>query len=219
MHFPPVTNPTNHVPGRLPVVIVAEGDIVDDALVSLVESFGFPAITVTPGSPAIPGALALIVRAPQRISWARTTAPHRDTPIICFGATTSLDDRPSIPTRARSRGARGARFFWFKANSPTAAAGLHTLLTGFQEDLPSPTRIHVTGRECEVLRTYTLGATLRQTSQIHHVAESTVREHYRRVARRYCEAGRPVGNKAQLLLALMADGWIASTEAETDISA
>ena len=66
----------------------------------------------------------------------------------------------------------------------------------------------LTEREREILQTYSLGATLRETSQKHQIAESTVREHYRRVVRRYEEAGRPIGNKAQLLLEFMADGWV-----------
>ncbi|MEZ5212137.1 helix-turn-helix transcriptional regulator [Gordonia sp. (in: high G+C Gram-positive bacteria)] len=63
-------------------------------------------------------------------------------------------------------------------------------------------------REREILGTYVLGATVEQTAAEHYVAGSTVRTHYRRVTARYANAGRPVTNKAQLLLHMVADGWI-----------
>lgn len=63
-------------------------------------------------------------------------------------------------------------------------------------------------REQEVLATYVLGDTVKETAAIHFIAECTVRTHYRRVTRRYEDAGRPVANKSQLLLAMVADGWL-----------
>ncbi|GAA4670336.1 LuxR C-terminal-related transcriptional regulator [Gordonia humi] len=69
-------------------------------------------------------------------------------------------------------------------------------------------RVQMTRREQEVLATYVLGATVRETADLHYIAECTVRTHYRRVSRRYEEIGRPIANKAQLLLAMVADGWL-----------
>ncbi|WP_226995699.1 helix-turn-helix transcriptional regulator [Gordonia phthalatica] len=73
---------------------------------------------------------------------------------------------------------------------------------------PSIEPVTVSSREQEVLATYVLGDTVRETATHHHIAESTVRTHYRRVARRYEAAGRPIANKAQLLLAMVSDGWL-----------
>ncbi|UQE75020.1 LuxR family transcriptional regulator [Gordonia sp. PP30] len=70
------------------------------------------------------------------------------------------------------------------------------------------TRIQLSAREREILTTYVLGATVEEAAAEHFVATSTVRTHYRRVTARYVAAGRPVANKAQLLLRLIADGWI-----------
>ncbi|GED95968.1 hypothetical protein nbrc107697_00070 [Gordonia crocea] len=57
--------------------------------------------------------------------------------------------------------------------------------------------------------TYTLGTTVRDTARQHFITENTVRSHFRRVMRRYRDAGRPVTNKSQLLIQLIADGWVA----------
>ncbi len=69
-------------------------------------------------------------------------------------------------------------------------------------------RVRISRREREVLSTYVLGATVEETADEHFVAASTVRTHYRRATQRYCDAGRPVLNKTQLLLQMIADGWI-----------
>ncbi|MBM7368797.1 helix-turn-helix transcriptional regulator [Gordonia hydrophobica] len=73
---------------------------------------------------------------------------------------------------------------------------------------PAPQPVPLSPREQEVLATYVLGATVAETAEIHFIAECTVRTHYRRVTRRYDDAGRPVTNKAQLLLAMVSDGWL-----------
>jgi len=69
-------------------------------------------------------------------------------------------------------------------------------------------RVAMSPREQEVLATYVLGATVAETAAEHFIAECTVRTHYRRVSRRYEQSGRAVANKAQLLLAMVADGWL-----------
>ncbi|WP_345312709.1 LuxR C-terminal-related transcriptional regulator [Gordonia alkaliphila] len=75
--------------------------------------------------------------------------------------------------------------------------------------LGAPTgRVQISRREREVLTTYVLGATVDETADEHFVAASTVRTHYRRATQRYSAAGRPVLNKTQLLLQMIADGWI-----------
>ncbi|MGB6247284.1 response regulator transcription factor [Gordonia sp. (in: high G+C Gram-positive bacteria)] len=73
---------------------------------------------------------------------------------------------------------------------------------------PTSGRTALTAREREILTTYVLGATVEETAARHFVAASTVRTHYRRVSSRYEDAGWPVANKAQLLLRMVADGWI-----------
>lgn len=75
--------------------------------------------------------------------------------------------------------------------------------------------MHLSGRELEVVVTYTLGATVRDTATKYFISESTVRSHLRRVMRRYSEADRTVSNKAQLLLELMADGWVERSQLMT----
>lgn len=73
---------------------------------------------------------------------------------------------------------------------------------------PSAGRVALSVREREILTTYVLGATVEETAAEHFVATSTVRTHYRRVTARYTDAGWPVANKAQLLLRMVAEGWI-----------
>lgn len=69
-------------------------------------------------------------------------------------------------------------------------------------------RVHVTFREREVVGAYVLGAKVKEVADRSFIAESTVKAHYRRVAARYNAAQRPVKNKTQLLLEMLADGWI-----------
>lgn len=73
---------------------------------------------------------------------------------------------------------------------------------------PPRSAVPLSPRELEVLTTYVMGATVEDTAARHFLATSTVRTHYRRVTARYTSAGRPVTNKAQLLLQMVADGWI-----------
>lgn len=73
---------------------------------------------------------------------------------------------------------------------------------------PSVVPVDMTEREQEVLASYVLGDTVKETAAKYFIAESTVRTHYQRVTQRYEDSGRHVANKAQLLLAMLADGWL-----------
>lgn len=73
---------------------------------------------------------------------------------------------------------------------------------------PVKSRVRLSQREREVLETYTLGATVGETSAQHFISNHTVRSHYRRVTRRYRDADRPVSNKTALLKELIEDGWV-----------
>ena len=68
--------------------------------------------------------------------------------------------------------------------------------------------MRLTDRERDVMTTYVMGATVSETASKHFIAEATVRTHYQRVTRRYEEAGRAAANKSQLLVRMVADGWI-----------
>jgi DNA-binding CsgD family transcriptional regulator len=178
--------------------VVAEGDIFDAALLALVESAGHPAILVEPAQlTALRNPGALLVRSGAMLGFVRRVPSLRTVRVIFLGDGVAGHEHIRISPRA-----------------PNAEAALERALSSTVGP-PAPStpaipvnRVRVTDREREILQTYTLGATLRQTSREHQIAESTVREHYRRVARRYEEAGRPIGNKAQLLLEFMADGWV-----------
>ncbi|MBD0860755.1 helix-turn-helix transcriptional regulator [Gordonia sp. zg691] len=178
--------------------VVAEGDIFDAALVALVETSGYSAALIEPAQlPALRDPAVLLVRSAAMLGFARRLPMLRTVRVVLVGDGVAGYDHIRISPRAPD--AQGAL--------------LNALATTIGPPPPSTpvapvNRVRVTEREQEILTTYTLGATLRQTSREHQIAESTVREHYRRVVRRYEEAGRPVGNKAQLLLEFMADGWV-----------
>lgn len=84
-----------------------------------------------------------------------------------------------------------------------------TETTADQRSTAGGRRVPLTPRELEVVSTYVLGATAAQTAARHFVAKTTVKTHVNRVAARYADAGRPTANSTQLLLEMMADGWIA----------
>ncbi|MGB3604812.1 MAG: LuxR C-terminal-related transcriptional regulator [Gordonia sp. (in: high G+C Gram-positive bacteria)] len=92
-------------------------------------------------------------------------------------------------------------------NFPNASDQIRGALAQILGKAPGA-RVALSRREQEVLATYVLGETVKETAATHFIAECTVRTHYRRVTRRYDEVGRPVANKAQLLLAMVADGWV-----------
>ncbi|VFA89045.1 helix-turn-helix transcriptional regulator [Gordonia paraffinivorans] len=183
---------------RRPVAVVAEGDIYDAALVALVEGCGYDATLVEPAQlSALRNPALLIVRSAGVLNLVRRAPRLRNVQTVFVGD--GLVGRDQIRISPRAHGAE------------TALEQALATVVGppAQSSAAAPAnRVRVTEREREILKTYTLGATLRETSHIHRIAESTVREHYRRVVRRYEEAGRPIGNKAQLLVEFMADGWV-----------
>ncbi|MDH3011422.1 helix-turn-helix transcriptional regulator [Gordonia alkanivorans] len=191
------SQPHSHL--RRLAVVVAEGDLFDAALVALIEGAGYGATLVEPGQiPSLRNPAVLLVRSPGSLAKVRRASMLRNVRVVFLGDGIASRDHIRISPR-----------------SPGAESALRQALAAIvgppdQQSTPhAPAdRVRVTEREREILQTYTLGATLRETSQAHQIAESTVREHYRRVVRRYEEAGRPIGNKAQLVLEFMADGWV-----------
>ena len=200
-----MSNPASPLPGRRQpmVAIIGHRDIYDTALASLTERAGcrFDLVDINhPDRAGTDSPDAVIVRSVDGLRLARTLGGSRRLPVALLHAGyrhAAIVGDPTITAIPEC--------------APDAAGRLGRFLTGLVGEVITRTPVHVTERELEILRTYTLGATLRQTSRQHQIAESTVREHYRRVARRYEDAGLPVGNKAQMLLRLMADGWVAST--------
>ena len=190
----PGTGPTAAPsPERRITAVVAEHDIFDAALAALVESAGYDATVVEPAQlAALRNPSAILVRSAAMLGFVRRVASLRTVKVIFVGNGVAGFDHIRVSPRA-----------------PAAEDELQRALETAPPSAPTlANRVRITQRELEILQTYTLGATLRQTSRVHEIAESTVREHYRRVARRYEEAGRPIGNKAQLLVELIADGWV-----------
>ncbi|MCT1352847.1 helix-turn-helix transcriptional regulator [Gordonia hongkongensis] len=195
----PGTGPTAAPsPERRITAVVAEHDIFDAALAALVESAGYDATVVEPAQlAALRNPSAILVRSAAMLGFVRRVASLRTVNVIFVGNGVAGFDHIRVSPRAPAAEDELQRALETAVGPPTPPSA-PTLAN----------RVRITQRELEILQTYTLGATLRQTSRVHEIAESTVREHYRRVARRYEEAGRPIGNKAQLLVELIADGWV-----------
>ncbi len=184
------------------VAVVTENDIFDSALCALIARFGFSAVAVSPSSagsteavasvPSSPSVTygAVVVRTAHAKKRVQSDPAFDDAAVIGLGIAAANDRGIDIPNGARA--------------TSELAGFLSELATG----RGSYENVRLTGRERQILTTYALGATMSETAAAHNIAESTVREHYRRVTNRYEDAGRPVGNKAQLLIRLMADGWV-----------
>ncbi|NMO03472.1 helix-turn-helix domain-containing protein [Gordonia sp. TBRC 11910] len=197
----PAITPTTPV-----VAVIAEHDILDDAVVALVEKLGFVAVVHDVESPDArrPGyAVVVITRSPHRYEPLAASPAYRLATIVGIGVS---DGQPA------SVGAVATAAATTKLSAVLSEACRHhpQMRTPRADPDPSPPegRVHLTSRELEVLGTYVFGKTIGATARAHTISESTVREHYRRVKQRYEDAGRPVGNKAQLLLALVDDGWL-----------
>lgn len=175
------------------VLIVAEHNLADVAMVALVQRFGHRAAVVD-------------------LDAVRSPVPVSGVVIV-----RSVTRRHQIESRGLFRGARfigvgvgvvhlgGVEL----SDSPFAAGSFeNTLAEILGKRISVSERVHLSRREHEVVAAYTLGATVRETAIRHFISESTVRSHFRRVMRRYADAGRPVNNKTQLLLELIADGWV-----------
>ncbi|AZG46706.1 helix-turn-helix transcriptional regulator [Gordonia insulae] len=184
--------PLHSLPTPATVAIIAERDLLDAALVALVERLGFHTVLVDldlETGPVRP--MVAVVRSDANLARLRSRAEMQQCVIAAIGI--DIRDAPGVAI----------------ADSPLAARRLQQVLEETARRRPTlRNRVNITARELEILSTYALGATLRETSQTHFVAESTVRAHYRRVSQRYADAGRPVSNKSQLLLQFMADGWV-----------
>ncbi|WP_246007723.1 helix-turn-helix transcriptional regulator [Gordonia oryzae] len=180
------------------VAVAAEDDILDTALCTLVESWGHRAGILRPdadhslsGRPADESGTVIIVRSTRRLVEVRQHLRLRNAIVVGLGV--RADDPRGIDL----------------ANTGRVPAEFAAFLTSVADRLPHQSvRVRLTDRERQILTTYALGATMPETAKRHHIAESTVREHYRRVTQRYADADKPIGNKAQLLLRLMSDGWV-----------
>jgi DNA-binding CsgD family transcriptional regulator len=187
--------------GQLTVAVAAEGDITDTALCAYVERLGFTAVLVHADAPvtAAPDPAdavdVVLIRSAHQIPAVRQHSWLFEAALVGIGV--------------RAGDPRGIDV----ADSGRSASVIAGYLADLAENRqPRTATVRMTERERQILTTYALGATMSATAAAHHIAESTVREHYRRVVQRYNDAGRPIGNKAQLLLRMMADGWVQPRE-------
>ncbi|MGV9713249.1 LuxR C-terminal-related transcriptional regulator [Gordonia sp. NPDC003424] len=171
------------------VAIVADGDLGDVALKALIDGFGYRAalVDLSSGQHVPSSVTVVIVRSIRGLS--ATAAGPRT--LVGIGVPVGHLGGIEIP------------------DTPHAAEQLRrTLRTAMARDSRADAPVHLSPREHQVVVTYTLGATVKETARQYFIAETTVRSHFRRVMTRYAEAGRPVNNKSQLLIALIVDGWV-----------
>ena len=161
-----------------------------EALASWVARFGYPVVEVDREPRPAETPAVVVVNGRDRASLARLD--WMAARIVVIGGRPDPDWAPA-----------GHRYLH---DGPDVADRLRILLQSVLG--PAAGRVSLSPREREVLTTYVLGATVEETAAEHFVATSTVRTHYRRVTTRYTEAGRPVSNKSQLLLRMVADGWV-----------
>ncbi|MGW0039408.1 helix-turn-helix transcriptional regulator [Gordonia sp. NPDC003376] len=182
----------------LTVAVLAEGGITDAALCALLQNAGHSAFLVhtsdlrpDPLRPTSASIAVAVVRSPDHIAAVRRDPLLADARIVGLGVPSGDPDGFDI------------------TDSPNAASDLLAYLQRVADGRArAPQVIRLTPREREIVVAYALGGTTREVAEIHHVAESTVREHYRRVVQRYEAVGRSVGNKSRLLVNLLADGWV-----------
>ncbi|GAA14988.1 helix-turn-helix transcriptional regulator [Gordonia alkanivorans] len=179
---------------RQPVAVVAEHDFGDAAMMALVSGLGHRALLVDLDRARVfcpEGIRAVIVRSAKHLARVREPGRFDRAHIIGIGVCPGREYGVELP------------------DSPFAAGTLRQVLDKVAGDVTGDEgRVQLSDRECEVVLTYVLGATVRETATRHFIAESTVRTHLRRVSDRYIAVGRPVANKSQLLIELMADGWV-----------
>ena len=176
------------------VAVIAEHDLGDTAFAALIEHLGFRACVVDIAGPEMdrPNCKAVLVRSLRRLAAVTEDRAFADSSIIAIGLRTECAEVTELP------------------NSPFAAGALQQELASILHPAAGVcSRVHLSRREREVVVTYVLGSTVRSTAAAHFISESTVRSHFRRVMRRYADAGRPTSNKTQLLIELIADGWVA----------
>ncbi|GAB08563.1 putative two-component system response regulator [Gordonia araii NBRC 100433] len=185
-----------------PVVVVTDGSAFDCAAAALVEKCGYRADLVPLNGVADQRPRVVIVRDELMAARVARDLPGRPVPLVVL-----------IPSGQSSR--RVGRTHLLRGSSAASELGriLHNAVgpaAGTRRDL-----VHLSHREREVVTEYVLGATITETAQRFTLAEATVKSHKRRVAAKYEAAGRPAQNKAQLLLQMVADGWITLPGAET----
>ncbi|MGW0039415.1 LuxR C-terminal-related transcriptional regulator [Gordonia sp. NPDC003376] len=186
--------PVHSITATSSVAVIAEHNLSDIAYQAFVEGLGYRAMIVDVDGDyrlSPPAAGTVIVRSAERLSRISATGAFAGARMIGIG----------VPI-GRLRGIR-------LPDSAAAAGALRQALGAVAGPGPQASgRVHLSDRECEVVATYVLGATVRETASRHYIAESTVRTHLRRVMDRYVCAGRPVNNKSQLLIELITDGWV-----------
>ncbi|WLP88611.1 LuxR C-terminal-related transcriptional regulator [Gordonia sp. NB41Y] len=191
----------SHSPA-LTVAVLAEGGIADAALCALLQNAGHASFLVhtsdlspDPLRPTSASIAVVVARSADHIEAARNDPLLADARFVGLGVASGDPDGIDL------------------TDSPNAASELLAFLQHVADDRTrTPQVIRLTPREREIVVAYALGGTTREVAEIHHVAESTVREHYRRVVQRYEAVGRSVGNKSRLLVNLLADGWVRPQE-------
>ncbi len=174
------------------VGVVAGSALEEVALAAWVSTLGYATTRMDglrSGAPVVPK--VLLVRDPGRL----TRLPSGCWNAVTVIAVVDADyDGPIDPRALVLR------------NDAAAPDRIRTLLAGELGGGGEP--VSLSRRECEVLSTYAMGATVKETAARHLVSECTVRTHYRRASQRYKEVGRPIDNKSHLLLRMVADGWL-----------
>jgi DNA-binding NarL/FixJ family response regulator len=123
-------------------------------------------------------------------------------------AVVALDDRrgPVLP-------ARGVRCHPMAAPAEDLVNAVDTAITEFDgvwrgplpELVSSPA---LTPREALVLQAVAAGRGDKQIAAELVIGQSTVKEYLKRIRRKYAEAGRPVGNRVELLVRAIEDGHV-----------
>lgn len=188
---------TIHIDPHSDVVVVGDGCALDAAVIALVEKCGHAA--------SLMGIRELGLRRPRVVLVRDEATLTRAVGELCGTAAVFVClTRPS----GRSYRSHGGRVRWLGGRD--AAAELTKILHK-EVALATlvPGQVELTGREIEVVGHYALGATRAATAAKFFIAGDTVKTHFDRVKGKYALAGRPVSNKAQVLVAMMADGWIA----------
>ena len=187
--------PVHPLPTGCDVAVGAEHYLADIALVALIRGFGpccapVDLDTFHTGGRALSETRAVVARSTLRLHRARAAAPGALLIGIGVGAGEAFD-AVVLPDAAASA---------LQLRAVLGDACTHST--------SNHVKVHLSERERDVLSTYVLGATVYETARHHFISESTVRTHFRRVVTRYGNAGRTVNNKSQLLIELIADGWL-----------
>lgn len=174
------------------VAIICEGDLTDAVLESFIDGSGLSTrlVDLDHDERPYPTVRAVVVRTAGKVMRVQWIREFSGAAIIAIGAHDPQHGVVVLP------------------DSPHGARRLRQILLEDLRDEPTHAPVHLSDREREVIVTYTLGTTVRDTARQHFITENTVRSHFRRVMRRYRDAGRPVTNKSQLLIQLIADGWV-----------